>query len=243
MKDHRPSLRVLLPPGSAAVGRRIPLDQNEAHHLRVRRAREEESVEVVDGAGLSGTGRLLRTGSEWLVEIESAGRKAALPELTLAVGAGDRERFTWMAEKAVELGVTRIVPLETAHSVGVGSRVRTAHLEKLARVVLEATKQCGAAWAPALEPPVNLADFVGRRLDGAGWLADSSGEAPPSGLDDGSLTIVIGPEGGLTAEERAAILAAGYRPVILGSHTLRFETAALAAAAVASAARSRSAHG
>ena len=236
-------MRVLVPPGSAAVGRRITLDHNEAHHLRVRRAREDESVEVVDGAGLSGTGRLLRTGSEWSVEIESAGREVALPELTLAVGAGDRERFTWMAEKAVELGVTRIVPLETAHSAGVGPRLKTSHLEKLARVVLEATKQCGAAWAPALESPVDLVEFVARPLEGAGWLADSSGDAPPPGLDDGPLTIVIGPEGGLTAEERTSILAAGYRPVMLGAHTLRFETAAIAAAAVASAARSRSAHG
>ena len=236
-------MRVLVPPGSAAVGRRIALDHSEAHHLRVRRAREDESVEVVDGAGLSGTGRLLRTGSEWSVEIESAGREAELPELTLAVGAGDRERFTWMAEKAVELGVTRIVPLETAYSVGVGSRLKTAHLEKLARVVLEATKQCGAAWAPALESPLSLVEFLGRPLAGAGWLADSSGDAPPSGLDDGPLTIVIGPEGGLTAEERAATVAAGYRPVMLGTNTLRFETAAIAAAALVSAARSRSVHG
>jgi 16S rRNA (uracil1498-N3)-methyltransferase len=236
-------MRVLVPPGTASVGRRITLDENEAHHLRVRRAREDESVEVVDGAGLSGTGRLSRAGAEWSVEIQSAARRAALPELILAVGAGDRERFTWMAEKAVELGVTRIIPLETAHSAGVGSRLKQAHLEKLTRVLLETTKQCGATWAPALESPVELAEFVGRTRTGAGWLADPAGEAPPAALDGSPVTILVGPEGGFTADERAAITAAGYRPVALGGHTLRFETAAIAAASVASAARARSTHG
>ena len=157
-----PGMRVLVPRGSAVIGQRTSLDENETHHLKVRRAREHEGVEVLDGAGFTGTGRLVRDGAEWLVEIESAERRPAQPSLTLGVAAGDRERFTWMAEKAVELGVTRIVPLETAHTAGVASRLKSAHLEKLRRVVLEATKQCGAAWAPDVEPPVPLVDFIAR---------------------------------------------------------------------------------
>jgi 16S rRNA (uracil1498-N3)-methyltransferase len=236
-------MRVLIPQGSAVVGQRATLDQHEAHHLRVRRAREDEGVEVLDGAGLSGTGRLVRSGAEWLVEIESAERRAAQPGLTLAVAAGDRERFTWIVEKAVELGVTRIVPIESARTAGVGSRLKASHIEKVARVALEATKQCGAAWAPVVDPPLVLAEFLVRPIQGTGWLADSSGDVPPSTLDGTPLTVVVGPEGGFTPEERADILRVGYRPVTLGTHTLRFETAALAAAAVASAARARSAHG
>ena len=236
-------MRVLVPRGSGVVGQRATLDQSEAHHLRVRRAREDEGVEVLDGAGLRGTGRLVRSGAEWLVEIESADRRPAQPGLTLAVAAGDRERFVWMAEKAVELGVTRIVPLETERTAGVGSRFKPAHIEKLARVALEATKQCGAAWAPEVEPPAALAEFLARPRQGAGWLADSSGDATPATLDDTPLTVVVGPEGGFSPEERADILAAGYRAMALGSHILRFETAALAAAAVASTARLRSTHG
>ena len=148
-----------------------------------------------------------------------------------------------MAEKAVELGVTRIVPLETERTAGVSSRLKPAHIEKLARVALEATKQCGAAWAPEVEPPAALAEFLARPRQGAGWLADSSGDATPATLDDTPLTVVVGPEGGFSPEERADILAAGYRAMALGSHILRFETAALAAAAVASTARLRSTHG
>lgn len=237
-------MRVLVPRGSAVVGQRAILNETEAHHLRVRRAREHDGVEVLDGAGLTGTGRLVRSGAEWQVEIESAERRPAQSGLTLAVGAGDRERFTWMAEKAVELGVTRIVPLETARTTGVTTRLKKAQVEKLGRVVLEATKQCGAAWAPEVELPVPLASFIAGPMLGTGWLADSSGELPAATLDQTPLTVLIGPEGGFTPEERAAILAAGYRAVVLGTqHTLRFETAALAAAAVAATARMRGSNG
>jgi 16S rRNA (uracil1498-N3)-methyltransferase len=236
-------MRVLVPPGSAIIGQRTTLDESEVHHLKVRRAREDEGVEVLDGAGLSGTGVLVRQGAKWLVDIRSAERKPPQPELTLAVAAGDRERFTWMAEKAVELGVTRLVPLETERTKGVTSRVKQSHVEKLRRVVLEATKQCGAAWAPAVDEPASLTELLAGSLRGDGWLADSAGSVPAADLDSTPLTILVGPEGGFTPDERAAIVAAGYRPVALGLRTLRFETAALAAAAIASTARLRGKHG
>lgn len=240
-------MRVLIRAGSGAgalwrAGQRVSLDESEAHHLRVRRAREQEGVEVLDGAGLVGTGRLVRVGSEWVVDLETAERQTRRPELTLAVAAGDRERFSWMAEKAVELGVTAIVPLETKRTAGVATRLRAAHVAKLRRTVLEATKQCGAAWAPTVESPVSLSDFVRRPISGQGWLADLSGPTPPAALDGTPLSVVIGPEGGFTSEERNALVKAGYEPRVLGCYTLRFETAALAAAAVAATARMRGEH-
>ncbi len=241
-------MRVLIqaggcPPGGWAVGQRVSLDQDEVHHLRVRRAREHEGVEVLDGAGLVGTGRLVRVGAEWMVDIQTAERQTRRPDLTLAVAAGDRERFAWMLEKAVELCVTAVIPLETERSAGVATRVRASHIGKLRRLILEATKQCGAAWVPSVEAPVLLGDFIARPLSGKGWLADRSGTAPPASLDDSPLTIVVGPEGGLTPEERATLVAAGYRATSLGSNTLRFETAALAAAAAGTTARMRGDHG
>lgn len=236
-------MRVLVPPGSAIVGRRTTLDESEVHHLKVRRAREDQDVEVLDGAGLSGTGVLVRADARWLVEIRSAELKPPQPELTLAVAAGDRDRFTWMAEKAVELGVTRLVPLETAHTAGVASRIKQSHVEKLRRVMLEATKQCGAVWAPVVEHPIGMTEFLAGSHRGNGWLADPAGAVPAADLDHTPLTILVGPEGGFSPEEREAILAAGYNPVALGLNTLRFETAALAAAAIASTARMRGRHG
>lgn len=235
-------MRVLVSPGSAIPGQRTSLDESEMHHLRVRRAREQDGVEVRDGAGLIGTGRLVRVGASWMVEVETTERQARRAELTLAVAAGDRERFSWMVEKAVELGVTSVVPLETARTAGVTTRVQQGHIGKLRSATLEATKQCGAAWAPSIETPMTLAAFALQPISGIGWLADLTGGPAPAGLDQTPLTIVVGPEGGFTGEERTALLVGGYQPIALASNTLRFETAAIAAAAVATAARLRGVH-
>jgi 16S rRNA (uracil1498-N3)-methyltransferase len=240
-------MRVLIPAGSGgplwAVGQQVGLDENEIHHLRVRRARDREHVEILDGAGLRGSGLLIQAGKQWLIELKAVEREVRPPELTLAVAAGDRDRFSWMVEKAVELGVTGIVPLETARSAGVATGLKDANLRRVRRVALESVKQCGAAWAPQVEEPVSLDHFLRRRLVGSGWLGDRSGIAPPCPVGQEPLTVVIGPEGGLTDTERAALVAGRYLPVVLGPHTLRFETAALAAAAAVSQGRIRGSHG
>jgi 16S rRNA (uracil1498-N3)-methyltransferase len=236
-------MRVLIGQRSGEAGKRVSLEEDEVHHLRVRRAKDGETVEVLDGSGLRGIGRLVQTGKQWAVEVQSVEREERPAELTLAVAAGDRERFAWMVEKAAELGVTRILPLETAHTAGVATRLKPAQLEKLRRAAAEAIKQSGAAWAPAVEELVSLESYVRRPLQGEGWLADLGGGAPPVELDRTPVSAVIGPEGGLTDAERRALIAAGYLPVALGRHTLRFETAAVAAAAAVAQARMRGLNG
>jgi 16S rRNA (uracil1498-N3)-methyltransferase len=227
---------VLLEAGDWTGGPAGRLAEGEEHHMRVRRARDGERVQLRDGAGLVGTGRLLRQGRSWEVEVDAARRVGRQPALTLAVGAGDRERFEWLVEKAAELGVTAIAPLETECSAAVATRLRAPQVEKLRRRALEAVKQCGTAWAPEVREPEPLAMFLARNPDGARWLADSDGGGAGAG-GGGPLTVLVGPEGGLTDAERAAARAAGYRPVRLGPNVLRFETAAVAAAALAMAAR------
>jgi 16S rRNA (uracil1498-N3)-methyltransferase len=241
-------MRVLVGRGSGASapwagGQRVSLDEDETHHLRVRRAKDGELVEILDGAGLSGTGRLVQSGKQWLVEVQNAVVQARPPELTLAVAAGDRDRFAWMVEKAVELGVTRILPLETARSSGVATKIKDAHLSRLRRHALEATKQCGVTWAPQVEAPLSLDAFLQSPLTGMGWLADAAGSPLPKSLAKSPLTVVIGPEGGLTDTERDSVVSAGYKLTALSPHTLRFETAALAAAALATMARMRGSDG
>jgi 16S rRNA (uracil1498-N3)-methyltransferase len=235
-------ITLLVPPG-AALGRREAVDEAEGHHLRVRRVTAGELVAIRDGAGLVGTGRLAAEGRDWAVEVEAVERRPRPAELTLAIGAGDRDRFAWVVEKAVELGATSVVPLETERTAGVATRVRDSHLPKLRRQALEAIKQCGAAWALEVDEPQSLAEFIARTEPGVHWLADASGAAPPGALDAAPVTVVVGPEGGLTEPERASLLSAGYRPLALAPHTLRFETAALAAAAVVTTARLRGMHG
>jgi 16S rRNA (uracil1498-N3)-methyltransferase len=227
----------------ASPGRREQVDEAEQHHLRVRRPREGERVALRDGAGMVGSGRLVSSGREWRVEVDAVERRPRPAALTLAVGAGDRERFAWLVEKAAELGATAIIPLETERTSGVASRLKDAHLAKLRRQALEAVKQCGAAWALEVAEPMALAAFLAARREGHGWLADAEGDVAPAALDRAPVTVVVGPEGGLSGNERAALLAAGYRPTTLAPHTLRFETAALAAAASATGARLRGTNG
>lgn len=232
-------IRVLIERSSGTAGRRGSLLEGEAHHLRVRRAEDGESVEVRDGEGLIGLGRLVQAGKAWEVDVTTASRASRPAELALAVGAGDRDRFAWVVEKATELGVTSVIPLETERTAGVASRVRTQHLERLRRLALEAVKQSGAAWAPRVEEPVPIGELSARPLVGQGWVADANGAAVPPTVGKAPLTVVIGPEGGLTPDELERLRGAGYTAVSLGSHTLRFETAAIAAAAAAVAGRLR----
>ena len=220
---------VLLPRGSARAGLTIPLDDEEAHHLRVRRAEAGEIVELRDGAGLAGEGVLEANGAAWAVVVTRATTMPPTSGLTLGVGAGDRDRFLWLVEKAAELGVSRIVPLETGRSTGVATRLRPAHLEKLTRRALEATKQSGAHWSPDIGELEPIAHFIAQPRTGARWLADAAGARPAVAAEE--ITVLVGPEGGLTPAERSAALEAGWTPVALGPNVLRFETAAIAAAA------------
>jgi 16S rRNA (uracil1498-N3)-methyltransferase len=236
-------MRVLLPPGAAVEGERYRLSEEESHHLRVRRAADGELVEIRDGAGLVGTGRLTSSGPGWEVEVMQAGREPRAAPLTLAVGAGDKERFAWLVEKAAELGVARVVPLDTERTAGVATRLRAGQIGRLRRLALETLKQCGAAWAAEISDPVTLHQLIAAPPNGACWLADPGGAPAPAALDQRPVTVVVGPEGGLTPGEIAQLRACGYHPVAFAPFTLRFETAALAAAAIVAAARQRGTDG
>lgn len=233
------AVNVLVPVGSLVPGARISLDALEVHHLRVRRAGAGEAVRLLDGAGGVGAGVLELGKKGAVVTVGEVHREAAPVPLVLAIGAGERDRFAWVVEKAAELGVTEIVPLETEHTRGVASRIREAQVERFRRRTLEAIKQCGATWAPQVRDPVPLEEFAAEPRAGIRWLAALEGGVPPAGVGPDAVTIAIGPEGGFTAEERGALEAAGFTPVRFGDHILRFETAALAGAVYTSVARKR----
>lgn len=236
-------IAVLVPPGSAAAGRLVSLDPDEAHHLRVRRVADGSAVALRDGSGLVGSGTLRLDGKRGAVEVSEADRVVRPAALVLAVGAGDKERFGWTVEKAAELGASEVVALLTSHAATVSSRVRAEHVERLARRALEATKQCGAPWAPTVRGPLSLEDFLSEQQPAVRWVADPSGESPPARLGAEPIVAVVGPEGGLSPDEREALRAAGFSPIRLGAHILRFETAAVSVAAQVAVARARGPHG
>lgn len=232
-------MNVLVPVGSLVSGARLVLDALEVQHLRVRRAGPGEAIRLLDGVGGVGEGSLELGRKDAVVTVGEVHREAAPVPLVLAIGAGERDRFAWVVEKAAELGVTAIVPLETEHTRGVASRIRGAQVERFRRRALEAIKQCGATWAPQVRDPVALDRFAAEPRSGIRWLAAIDGGVPPAGVGQEPVTIAIGPEGGLTVEERWALETAGFSPVRFGEHILRFETAALAGAVYTSVARKR----
>jgi 16S rRNA (uracil1498-N3)-methyltransferase len=233
-------IAVLVEPGSIAEGRVITLSDDEAHHLSVRRTPSGETVYVMDGAGLVATGFLEWRGKRAEVTTHSVTAVAKRVRLTLAVGAGDKDRFGWLVEKCAELAVTDVVPLLTEHVNSVATRVRDSHIPKLQARALEAIKQSKDAWAPVVHPPVSIATMVDS-AEGICWLADMVGKAPPDRLSREPVTVAIGPEGGFAPEERDQFIMAGFRFVRLSGRFLRFETAGIAAAAVIAAARLRGA--
>lgn len=227
-------IAALLPPGALVEGAEVLLPEEERHHLKVRRASVGDTVRLHDGCGARGLGMLLGLGSGAAVRVESVGHVPPPRIVRLVVGAGDRERFAWMVEKAAELGVSEVVPLESALVHSVASRVRASHLDKFRRQALEGIKQSGAAWAPVVRDLHSPAEACAAFVDGTRWLADGRGGSP-SVSGTGPLTIVVGPEGGLTDTEHDQFVAAGFQPTRLGPHVLRFETAAIAGAVMAQA--------
>ena len=236
-------ITVLVRPGSLVQGATVTLEPEEEHHLAVRRAAPDAPIRLLDGAGTRADGRLALKGRLVMVEVERVEREAAPAPTVLAVGAGDRDRFGLVVEQAAQLGATRIVPLVTTLTVSVATRLRETHLERVRRRARDAIKQCGSAWAPAVEDPVELAEFLARERSGPAWLADAGGVKAAAIGPSEPITIAVGPEGGFTPEERSAFGAAGWIPVRFGPYLLRFETAALAALTVAWHSRQRDQNG
>ena len=235
-------ITLLAPAGSLKPGATVSLDATEAHHLRVRRGGEREVIRLVDGEGTVGYGSVDVSNHGAHVTLDRIEREEPPPALLLAVGAGDKDRFLWLAEKATELGVTTLLPLETQRTSGVATRVRDGHVERLRKRAVEALKQSGGAWAPQVLAPTGLERFLGEKRTGACYVLDRDGDVLPAILEPAEgVTILIGPEGGFTPEEVQAAVRAGFRRASLGRNVLRFETAALAAAAWAGTARRRAA--
>jgi 16S rRNA (uracil1498-N3)-methyltransferase len=234
---------LLARPGELVAGTEIELAEEEAHHLRVRRIDLTEPVRLVDGAGGAAAATLRASGKRLLAAVGPVQQHPRAAEVVIGVAAGDKDRFGLVVEKAAELGVARVIPLATEHSATVATRIRSSQLPKLQRRALEAIKQSGAFWAPVVAEPMTPYHFATAPWSGARWLGDAAG-APPRALGPGeAVTVAIGPEGGFTTEERAALREGGFTPARFGPEILRFETAAIAAMTAAWLLHQREPHG
>lgn len=228
----------MVAPGTIMAGAELPLDEVDAHHLKVRRVEEGAEGRLLDGRGAVGMGSFHRQGDSWSFRVSLVVMQPRPAETVLAVGAGDRDRFLMLAEKVAELGVTRLIPIETVHTRSVATRVRDAAVDKARRRAREACKQSGNAWVPMIDDLQPL-EGLAEALPGVRWLlADPDGEAPPVIGGQEPVGWLIGPEAGFDLGEVEVIdNVLGAARVCLGQHVMRFETAAIAAAVVTEVAR------
>jgi 16S rRNA (uracil1498-N3)-methyltransferase len=229
---------------------RAALDGTEAHHLlHVMRVSIGDHVTLFDNSGVEFTAVIEKLGRR-NVHLRIVDRKQISRELpfSMTVGValpkGDRQK--WLVEKLTELGVTAVVPLETAR--GVAQPTHSA-LERLERAVIEAAKQCGRNCLMQIARPRSWEQWISQSASIAGdprspeprrLLAHPGGRVL-STLDLSiarNTALTVGPEGGLTEDELAVAITAGWQNVDLGPRILRIETAAIAlTAAIAYAAR------
>lgn len=237
------------------TGDTVSLSGPEAHHLiHVMRAHPGRQVTLFDGSGaefVCQVRRIARTEVQLQV-VERREVDRELPcDLSVACSfpKGDRQR--WLVEKCVELGVGRIIPLITKRTV---VRPAQSTIDRLKRVVIEASKQCGRNRLLEVALPAEWAELVAasgqvpHRI-----MAHPATDVPEADHPTGTLRTVlvqgirpgqavlaaVGPEGGFTTEEVDLATSAGWQIADLGPRLLRIETAATMLAAVLAAAAAR----
>ncbi|MCE1234808.1 MAG: 16S rRNA (uracil(1498)-N(3))-methyltransferase [Hyphomicrobiales bacterium] len=221
----------------------VELDREQANYLlNVLRMGEGDRLLVFNGED-----------GEWLAHVAPAGRRACrltlvekvreqtpTPDLDWLFAPLKHARLDYMVQKAVEMGAGRLRPVITRHT-----QVTRINTERMQANVVEAAEQCGVISLPSVAEPETLdqlldtwpVDDAGRRI----LFCDEHEETTNplkilAGLERGPLAVLIGPEGGFSKEERAALRAKPFvTPIPLGPRILRADTAAVAALAVVQA--------
>lgn len=234
-----------------ATGDTIDLPEGPARHAQVLRLQPGTEVTLFDGAGGEYRAEILAMGRSH-VQVRVGGHLAiereAAPAVHLALAVPAGERMDWLVEKATELGAASIQPLLAERSVLRLAGERAARKQQhWQAVAIAACEQCGRNRVPVVHAMQALDKWLPAHPAPGLVLSLQPGTVPlvqavarlplapaPSPERRGSeaVTLLSGPEGGLSPAEEQAVLAAGWTPVHLGPRVLRAETAPLAALAV-----------
>jgi 16S rRNA (uracil1498-N3)-methyltransferase len=225
------------------VGQEFVLPAGPARHVQVLRMQPGEIITLFNGEGGQWQAQILRMGrSDVEVRLlEHVDRDVELAlAVTLVAGIPANDRFDWLIEKATELGVHAIQPTLYSRSVLRLSGERAAKKrEHWQGVAVAAAEQCGATRVPRIEPMRTLPEVLQAQApEGTTpsatqqhWILSLQDALPLATRwqqrPDSALYLYSGPEGGMTADEEAAIRHAGGRPTSLGPRVLRAETAPL----------------
>jgi 16S rRNA (uracil1498-N3)-methyltransferase len=208
----------------------IRITADEHHHLTVARSGEKEPIEIFDGQG-----------RVWSAVIESVGRRETSARVT-----GERKvepdphevilgqalirsaAFELALEKAVEVGVTRIIPFTAARS-----NVPPAHrADRWKRIIVEAAKQSKRYWLPRIDEPMPFEKVLRLEASSKILFAERGGGSLKPALQGSPVLYLVGPEGGWTDAELKAAQDHGFELVGLGAGILRSETAAIVGGAL-----------
>jgi 16S rRNA (uracil1498-N3)-methyltransferase len=224
------SLKSVYLPHPSFENNRIRIKDDEHHHLAVSRVEKGELVEVFDG-----------TGNVWTVAVESVAKRETVaviqetrqvqpPSLELILGQAmvRTAAFELALEKAVEVGVTRIVPFSATRSNTTPDRRQ----DRWSRILVEAAKQSKRYYLPAIDLPVTFQQVLAIPAATKIMFAERAGGPLKSALAGSPVLYLIGPEGGWTDAEMEAARASGFHHVSLGSGILKAETAAIVGGAL-----------
>ncbi len=220
----------------------LTLGEDAAHHMRVLRLEAGARVQLADGQGGRGVGTVVRVAKRNAsVQVDTCEFVEPLPPVHLIVPIADRERMLWLGEKAAELGASSWRPVLFKRSRSVSPRGEGPTFQQRLRArMTSALEQSGGAWLPTPFPDSTVETSIAAAPEGVRVVLEKGGTSIAELLGaerSVPVTIVLGPEGGLEPSELAQFAAAGFQPASLGSSLLRFETAGVAALAVARAIR------
>ena len=226
----------------AAVGDTLTIDGQDAVHLsRSLRLKIGDAVLLCDGRSTEYDTTITAIDSTTVtLTVDDVRQSAAEPslKLTLYQGLPKGDKFELIIQKAVELGVTRIVPVEMSRSI---AKIGDKAAKKQARwqtIADEAAMQSGRGILPEVASPLSFKEAVAAMHGTPTIVCYEGGGAPFSALIDTAqteLALIIGPEGGIAPDEIDALMQAGVKTATMGPRILRCETAPVAAIAAAMA--------
>jgi 16S rRNA (uracil1498-N3)-methyltransferase len=219
------------------VGTEITLDEAASHHVAtVLRAKTGEKLIVFNGDGCDYEATILLINKKKVVIALMQGNvkntESSL-KLHLAQGIARGEKMDFIVQKAVELGATSITPLLTARSnMRLSAEQRAKKMAHWQAILVAACEQSGRTKLPTLHLIESLSSWLSK-AHGTRFLLSPHAENPlPSSLTTSEISLVIGPEGGLSPEEITLALSHHFQPLKLGPRVLRTETATIAALAI-----------
>ena len=216
----------------------VTLDLDETHHLRdVLRMKVGDEAAVFDGEGVEYSCRIEEIGRQAarlsiIREVEPTSQESPC-EITIAASLLKSDKFDLVIQKAVELGVTHFIPIETVRSEA-KAKYSEKKVVRWRRIAIDAAKQCGRARLMTIGDIVSFDSILNSAKTGGlrVLFSERSGKALSSLRESPDITAIIGPEGGWDDAEIDLAASRGVEIITLGGRILRAETAAIAITAI-----------